>query len=805
MWQRLSSFILRYRILLLIFVGFYTIFMGYMGRKIEMSYVFAELLPEKDQAKIDYDKLVEDFGHEGNIIAIAITDTNFYDFSHYKKWEKLCNELKTFDAVENFLSIPNSYQLVKDKELKKFNIAPIFPEKVKDQAELDSLQGVFKGIPLYEGYLYNDTSHSYLAILTMDKERMRKKEREHLIGDIVDKCEAFEKESDIKIRYSGLPYIHVRNSVLIKREIFLFTVLALLVTLFILYLFFKSFRVMFYSALVVLSGVASCVGTMALFGFKVTILTGMVPPLLIVIGIPNCIYILNKYHHEYRFHKNQIKALKRVIMKIGNAIFLTNLTTASGFATFITTNSSILKEFGIIASLNIIILFALSIILIPTIFSFQKPPEERHMKHLKRKSTGSIIKKLITITERHRVKVYVSMTLVIIISIIGMTRMETTGFLMDDIPENDPVKRDLQFIEENFDGIMPLEIVIDTKKPNGIVQTSTMKKIEKLDKKLTAYPELSSSLSYINVVKLAKQAFYNGNPKYYALPSSTERNFLLSYVGNSGGNISMASSFIDSTQSKCRMSLRVKDIGTEKMDLLYDNVIEDVEQLFPSDKFETTITGSMVVFFRGNQYLIGNLITSLALAISLIAIFMAVMFRSKRMVIMSLIPNIIPLLFTAAIMGYAKIPIKPSTILVFSIAFGISVDNTIHFLAKYRQELSVSNWNIKTSVFSALKETGVSMIYTSTILVFGFGIFAFSDYGGTQALGILVSITLLVALSSNLIILPSLLVGLEHFTTTKSFQEPLLQIYNEEEDIDLDELEIEAPKETKNESTNTEH
>ncbi|MDA3930326.1 MAG: MMPL family transporter [Prolixibacteraceae bacterium] len=792
MWQRLSSFILRYRVLLLILVTVFTIFMGYTGRKIEMSYSFAELLPEKDIAKQDYYDFVETFGAEGNIIAVGIVDSNFYNIKHYTRWSKLCKELQSLPAVDGFISIPNSYQLVKDTEKKKFNIQPIFPENIKNQQELDSLRLVLRSIPLYNNYLYDDSTNAYLAILTMNKTRMLTKEREGLVEDIIDRCKAFEKESNIEIKYSGLPYIHVRNSILIKREIFLFSVLALVVTLFILFLFFKSFKVMLFSAVVVLAGVATSLGTMVLFGYKVTILTGMVPPLLIVIGIPNCIYILNKYHHEYRYHKNQIKALKRVIMKIGNAIFLTNLTTASGFATFATTSSDMLKEFGVIASINIVFLFILSIILIPTIFSFLKPPEERHMKHLKRKSVGSIINKLISITENHRKKVYVAMFLILIVSVVGMTQMQTTGFLMDDIPENDPVKQDLLFFEESFDGIMPLEIVIDAKKPNSILKSSTMKKIEKLDKKFSEYEELSSSLSYINIVKMAKQAFYNGNEKYYSLPNNTERNFILSYVTNGDGDITIASSFIDSLQSKCRVSFRVKDIGTEKMDLLYDKIKDEVQQLFPADKYDTTVTGSMVVFFRGNQYLVGNLITSLALAVSLIAIFMAVMFRSRRMVIMSLIPNIIPLLFTAAIMGYAGIPIKPSTILVFSIAFGISVDNTIHFLAKYRQELATTDWNIKQSVYLALRETGVSMIYTSTVLVFGFGIFAFSNYGGTQALGILVSITLLVALTSNLVILPSLLVGLDHFSTTRSFKEPLLQIYDEEVDVDLDELEIES-------------
>ena len=209
-----------------------------------------------------------------------------------------------------------------------------------------------------------------------------------------------------------------------------------------------------------------------------------------------------------------------------------------------------------------------------------------------------------------------------------------------------------------------------------------------------------------------------------------------------------------------------------------------------SHPVNVSVTGSSVVFTRGTSHLVNNLFTSLALAILLISGFMALMFSSWRMVIMSLTPNVLPLVFTAAIMGFSDIPIKASTILVFSIAFGISVDNTIHFLAKYRQELTITGWDIKKSVILALKETGVSMLYTSVVLFFGFGIFTLSNFGGTQAMGVLVSLTLLVAVTSNLILLPSLLLGLDRLTTTKSFKEPLIHIYDEEEDIELDELEI---------------
>ncbi|HKM94575.1 MAG TPA: MMPL family transporter [Prolixibacteraceae bacterium] len=792
MWDRLSSLILRYRVLLLILVVVFTVFMGYTGRKVEMSYVYAELLPKKDSAAIDHANFIKTFGEEGNMVVLSIEDEMMFQLDHFNRWSKLCNDLKNLTAVEDMLSLTSSYQLFKDTEAKKFKIAPIFPEVVETQHQLDSLKGIFESMPLYRGYLYNDSIHAHLIVLTMNKDRMQTRERNELIDNIRALGTQFEKETSFKMRYSGLPYINVRNAQLIEREIYLFSGLALLICLVIFYLFFRSFKAMFASVFVVISGIAVTLGSLVLFDYPITILSGMIPPLIIIIGMTNSIYILNKYHQEFRLHQNKIKALKRVITRIGNAIFLTNLTTAIGFAAFITTSSDILKQFGTIASLNIMFLFVLSVLLIPNIFSFLPPPEERHIKHLKRKFIDKILNKLVIITLDHRKKVYVTMLIVVALSLVGMALIQRTGHLLDDIPDKDPIKIDVKYFEANFDGIMPLELVIDTKKPNGVLQISTLQKIDEIDQTLQQFDELSASLSIANVVKMARQAFYNGDERFYSIPSNTEKNFIISYATNTDGDIALAHSFVDSLMQKTRVSFRVKDIGTDKMDNLYNRISNEICKVFPADKFNVTITGSMVVFFRGNQYMVTNLLSSLALAIFVIALFMATMFRSARMVAMSLIPNIIPLLFTAAIMGYFNIPIKASTMLVFSVAFGISVDNTIHFLAKYRQELKASNWNIRESVIKALKETGISMMYTVTVLFFGFGIFAISKFGGTQALGILVSMTLLVAFISNLVLLPSLLLGLEKFTTPKSFSEPILPIYeDEEDDVDTKALEFE--------------
>ena len=755
-----------------------------------MSYEYAEMLPKKDKAYQDNLKFKEVFGEEGNLIIIGVQDSNFFEFEKFKKWEALCNDIKEVEGVENLLSVSNSYNLQKNTEKKQFEIKMVFPDTISNQEELRRAEENFRKLPFYRKLLYNDENNTYLLAITVNKDKMLSKEREKMVKSIQQIGKQFEKDENVKLHYSGLPYIRVITAMIIRSELYLFSGLALIICIVVLFLFFRSFKAVFFPVLVVLTGVVWSMGTLGLLGYKITVLSGMIPSLLIVIGIPNSIYMMNKFHHEFVQHGNKIKALQRVIAKIGNATFLTNLTTALGFATFIIVKSDLLKQFGIVSSLNIMGLFLLSLILIPVIFSFIKTPSEKHVQHLEYKLVSHIIDWFINITQNYRKLVYIITAIILLLGIYGISIMRTSGYVVDDIPKNNPIYIDLKFFENNFEGIMPLEIMIDTKKPGGAMQLSTFAKIDQLEEKLMKYDELSSSTSILNLLKFSKQAFYNGREDYYSLPNNREKNFILQYASGGESKSGLLHSFIDSTRQFTRISIRVKDVGVKRMEELYTDFYNDIDSIFSSEDFDVTVTGTSITVFKGTNYLLNNLFSSLALAIVLISLIMALMFSSWRMVVLSLTPNIIPLVFTAALMGFTGIPIKASTILVFSIAFGISVDNTIHFLAKYRQELKVTNWDIKKSVLLALKETGVSMLYTSVVLFFGFGIFAVSSFGGTRAMGILVSLTLVVAVISNLVLLPTLLFSLDRITTTRAFKEPMLHIYDEEIDIELEDLEI---------------
>ena len=531
-------------------------------------------------------------------------------------------------------------------------------------------------------------------------------------------------------------------------------------------------------------------GSIALLGYEISILMALVPPVLIVIGIPNCIFLINKFHSEFRLSKNKEDALSKMIQKIGNITLLTNVTTASGFAAFILTNSETLQEFGVIASLNILFIFMLSLFIIPIYFSFSSPPKKRHTQHLDKKWINNLVQYLAYLVKYKRKHIYVITVVLIVVGFFGIIQLKTTGNITEDLPKEQALYQDLKFLESNFGGVLPLEVLVNTKKKNGLLKSYNLRKIEKLSDVLEAYPEFSKPSSYIDAVKYGKQAFYNGDSTYYSLPNSQEQRVIISYLKNSSEGLGFGNLFMDSLKQEARISLRVADISTFKMDSIFDSLLPKINEIFDPEKYDVTITGTSIVFLNGTKFLIKNLVLSLLLVIILISIFMAWMFNSFRMVVVSIIPNLIPLLLTGAIMGYFGIALKPSTILVFSIAFGISVDDTIHFLAKYRQELLMNNWNIRKSVFSALHETGVSMFYTSVVLFFGFFIFVASDFGGTIALGLLVSITLMLAMLSNLLLLPALLLSLEKIINYEAFQEPLLDTFDEEEDVELDELKV---------------
>jgi len=783
-WESVARLILRNRITILIFLLAVTSFWVSQWKYMRFTFTEANLLPDQHEENIRYNEFLDLFGEDGNVMVLALQDQDLFSKGKFEAWNKLSKKLGTYPEIDFVLSLENLSTLSKNTRKKKFEMIPflsIKPETKETYALLK--QKLFKELPFYENLIFNKKTQTVRSAVYMKNEIVNSAQRKAFIYDVfIPSIKKFEEENNVNVRVSGMPYIRTLNAQNIVDEIGIFVLGEMGITSLIFFLFFRSIRTTVISMVIVLFGVVWALGTLGWMGYEITVLTALIPPLIIVIGIPNCIFLINKYQQEVAKHGNQVKSLQQVIIKIGNVTLMTNLTTASGFATFILTDSKLLTEFGIIASINVIGIFILSLLLIPIIYSFMPLPNQKHLNHLKNKSIDSFVNWMEKNVRYRRINTYIISLILLIGSIIGIYQIRISGSILEDMPQKKEFFKDILFFDKEFNGVVPLEILINTQRKNGVVKLPTLKRMDELGQSIDAIPELSKSISVVNAIKYAKQAYYNGNPNYYKLPTAQENNFVFSYFDSSKQGDALMRNYVDSTGQYARMTTFMKDIRTERMEEIKFELEKEIKKIFPENRYDIQLTGKSLIFLKGTKYLIKNLILSLSLAILLIALFMAYLFRSFKMILISLIPNILPLLVTAGMMGFLGIPIKPSTILVFSIAFGISVDDTIHFLAKYRQELIESKWKIQRSIYAALRETGVSMFYTSIVLFFGFSVFMISEFGGTVALGGLVSATLLFAMLANLILLPSLLISLERTVSNENvMKKPKLQILEQKE------------------------
>jgi predicted RND superfamily exporter protein len=797
MWTRIAQFIIKFRLTLIGIILLITVFMGYHATKVQMSYDLARTVPLDDPEMVFLQKFKAQFGEDGNIIAVGLRDSAIYTLDNFNRFRELNKAIREIPGVNDLLSLPEVKIIRKDTANTRFYLDGHYPKQIKDQAQLDSLMGAIRNQKFYMGQIVNQENGATMMLISITKEVMNSSKRIAMTKALVELGDQFAKDTGIQLRYAGLPFIRAMMATEVRKEMQIFLYLSALVTGVIMFFFFRSFRAVLFSMIIIGIVVVWVMGTLALFGYKITLLSGLIPPVIVTIGITNAIYLLNKYHLEFAKRRNKEEAIAAVVNKMGLAMFLTNLTVAIGFLTLLTTDILVLREFGIVAGINIMALFVVSLIMIPGIFSWLPEPTPKHLRHLNFEILGSFLAYVDIIVHRYRPAIYLTSLAITVVAAFGMLRLESISFMMDDVPEGSQIKKDLQFFESNFSGILPLEIEVNTGKRRGVLNIKNLEKIDEFESFIDSISVVSRPVSVISLVKASKQAFYNYNPAKYALPSKAESGYILRYMKGQTDNTGLLKSFVDSTFTKMRISMQIADIGSKRLDSLVHEVIEPrMNQIFEGTNIQTSVTGTTKLFIKGNKFLIDNLKESLLLAFILITLSMAMLFANVRMIIISLVPNVIALMITAGIMGYLGIPLKPSTALIFSITFGISVDNSIRFLAKYRQEQLANGFFVPVSVSDSILETGKSIIYTSIVLFAGFILFSFSSFGGTIALGVLTSTTLVISMFTNLILLPALIMTFDK--PKKSKAEKLLiddfdpGFYGEEEDeaIDLSKIKI---------------
>nr|MBA3972230.1 MMPL family transporter [Bacteroidota bacterium] len=693
MWRFLSTKILRNKITFVIILALITVFMGYQATRIELTYAYPQILPSDDPTYIEYENFKKMFGEDGSVMVIGLQDKNIYELKKFNDWYALSDQIKNITGIKDVMSVAKLYNIHRNDSLIKFDFAPVISRAPQSQMELDSLKAVIEGLPFYDGLVYNKETGAQLMAITFTKKDLNSKSRIDIVKQIKTLADTFAKKYNLELHYSGMPYIRTAIMQKVSGEMGLFMGLAALVMVIILSIFFRSFSAVFFSVFITMIGVVWSLGTIALLGYKITMLSGLVAPLIMVIGIPNCVFLINKYQSEYIQHMNKVKALTVMIESIGVLLFLANVTTAIGFGVLYFTNSSMLVEFGVVAAINVMATYAITLILIPIILSYLPPPSDKQTKHLEGKKVNNLLKWIDYVVHNRRRPIYWTVIIITLIAAFGASKIDVIGFVVDDLPQKDPVNTDLRFFQENFHGVLPFEVAIDTKKENGVFADNgaVLYKIKRLQKVFGGYEEFSKPLSVVEALKFSYQAYKDGEKKYYTLPGIMELKELSQYTSTVKGKENKLVSFIDSTKRFTRVSFQMADVGSAKIKKMVKELQPRVDSIFDPKDYKVELTGQSLMFLKGNDYLLRNLFESLLIEILLITIVGIALFRSIRIILLSKIPCLIPLIITAGIMGYMGIRFKPSTILIFSIAFGISSDGTIYFLTKYRQELKKLN------------------------------------------------------------------------------------------------------------------
>lgn len=768
MWESIARLVLRFRLLLLVALLSITGFMAYRASRVKLSYDFNSAIPTDNPKYKAYQDFRKKFGEDGNLLVIGIQTDKLFQQNVFNDYIALTQALKKVPGVDNVLGVSSAINLIKDTVTQKPRAVPIFGAHPGSQAEIDSSKAVLLGLPFYQGLLYNRETGAWLTVVGVNKAVMNSARRLETVNGITSLVDSFGSKDGLEMHYSGLPLIRTRMAAKVAMETKWFLLGSVCILSLILLLFFRSVSTMLLSLAVVITGVIFSFGTMDLFGYKITLLNALTPTLVVVIGIPNCIYFMNKYHTAYRDTGDKHEALIVMIGRMGIVTLFCNLTAAIGFGVFALTRSAILNEFGVVAGINIMLLFFISFILIPVVLSYLPAPQPKHMRYLQNRWLSAVLKRLEIWTLHHQRPVYIVTALVVALSIAGMFRLRSEGFIVDDLPQKDRLFADLKFFEKNFKGVMPLEIVVDTKKRKGI-RANTLKLIDSIDvlsKYIAAQPEMARPLSLAEGLKFIRQSYYGGDSSSYDVPSSTaDLAFLIGYLNldgaGKGGNknylTQLLHSFVDTNQQQLRISVDMADIGSKRLPVVLDQLHKKTDALFDSSKYRVEFTGTSVTYLEGSSFIIKGLKDSIQWAFLLIAGCMLFLFRSLRILICSLVPNVIPLIITAGIMGWAGVRLRPSTVIVFSIALGIAIDITIRFLVNYKQEVGNS---AEKAVIDTINTTGISILYTSLVLTAGFVIFCFSDFGGILALGWLTSLTLVIATITNLVFLPVLLLGM---------------------------------------------
>jgi len=731
-----------YRFLLIIaFITFFLIIQLFF---LKFDFTIENLFPENDKEVEEYYNFRDEFGREDNIISLTYTCDDPFLLKNFLLTQKLTKRLSKIDGIYSVLSISN---LGIELDILETNLN----DKNLSQKQIEVLKNYILDSPIFVNNLISEDGTIASIILEVDETLNNHPGRLKIMKDIQNII----NDSNWEWYEAGIPVLRTKYVQYMIGDFIKFFPPVTIILLLVLYMMFKSIKIVLLPILTVFISVVWILGLMSIFNFSINIITYIVPTLVMIVGVSDSVHILIKFNEEIRKSNNSKESIKKTIQSIGNAILLTSLTTSFGFLSLLSTNIVMIKEFGFLVAIGVLIAFLVSILLIPTLIILMGKSYPLKNISTKKGIRYYFLNRIVMINNNYQSTILIISSISIVLFIYFSLKVESNSALMDDLSKGNELFEDMKFVEEHMGGVFPFEVVLSAKDENnnlienGIVNFRFISLVSKIQKKLNSIPEIRKTISIVDYLEIINE---NLTEEIQEKPELTDE-LIFQYILL---NEDIFQNIINFDYSKTRISGRIKDVNSIRAEEIVEEInnwkLENI-----SDEVSIALTGTTLMALKVNDYLVNNLIISFLIAFSVIFISMGFLFKSVKLAIFSMIPNLIPILFMAAIMGIFNIKLRPTTAMTFAIAFGIAVDDTIHYLVRFRKELSNNNGNYKEANAATIYSTGNAIISTSLILSSGFLVMVSSNFLPSRDFGFLLAITMFGAIIGDLFFLPAML------------------------------------------------
>lgn len=739
------------RILLSIVLIISGVLTYFLATGTNFDYRMDALFPKNDPQLVHYQAFKDSFSSDDEYIALGVyNEKGLFQEDFLQKLDAFQQEMIKLPTVYQVISLTNSkwlrvYGLGYRREIPLVHLGQ--PARyAADSTFLFSL-------PQFRHNYYSDGGKATCLYMRIEPKMAQSERGDSLLMQIDEALAAADFD---ETHLSGHLPSHTISINKIQFELVLFSAMSSLLVILFLFLTFRSlWGVIVPMAVVGLAGIWAT-GLMSAFGVPVNVMTVLLPSIMFVVATSDVVHLLSKYLGERREGKSSVAALQVTVREVGLATLLTSVTTAIGLLSLYMSDIAPLQQLGVFAGLGVMIAFLLTYMVLPPLIILFPPPAHT----IRKRSSGfwprQLDRSLALILKRRRLFEAIAV-LMIVLAIIGASLTRVHNYFGKDLRDSDPHVADIQFFEKHFGGVRPFKLSIAAKVPGeSFADLELNRELAKVDSFLIDQYGLNRTYSITGMLKGANSALHRGKPAFYHIPSDDSAlNYLQGMLLSFADSASLRKVLADNNRL-AKITGSVSDWGSAEAERKNDALMAFVNEKIDTSRLEVQVVGVAEMVDRSHKVVTANMLTGLLMALGLVGLLMGLLFRSFKMVLLSLIPNIFPLLMILGIIGFLGISLNMATAVIFTIAFGIAVDDTIHFIARLKLELDKGK-SLPLAIRRTFLSTGKAIIITSMIISSGFLVLITSDFKGTIMTGALVSVTLIMAVLADLVLLPLLL------------------------------------------------